>query len=308
MPTVACPHCQVANEAPAGNAPFFCKACHAIVDRTGGLRQAPTSLPATSGAPPRAAGRGTLPPLPGGAGDRAGSINFSVPTGPGAGFSVGGSRVVGFLLAALAAALVGGLLAWLGAFVLRVPILFPFLAGWAIRRALATGSGGGTPDRGVLGGIFLAALALGTVVAARHAEYLASAERESVHFREVYGPPATAMRDPQSVVAALRAADPDGDGKIATSGGRSFGVSEEILHVQTARATGVAPSDAYDIFLLATTGYGGFVGHTHHVVHEGDQLRLVASSNGFHLPGFALVVLWLVEAIVVLVTAFGRID
>ncbi len=308
MPIVPCPHCQAENDAPAGNAPFFCKSCHAIVDRTGTLRQPPTALPAAA-APPRRPSGGDFPATATKASSsHAGSINYSVPTGPGAGFSVGGSRIVGFVLAAIAAAIVGGALAWLGAYVLRVPLLYPFIAGWAIRRALATGSGGGTPDRGFLGGIFLAALAVGTCATARFVEYRASADRESVHYREIYGSPSVAMKDTADIVARISELDRDKDGFATTSGGRAFNVLDEIRHVQTARATKSTPADAYDIYLLATTGRAGFLGHVDRVVHDGDDVRLLASRGGFHLPGFAIVLLWLVEIIIVLVSSFTRID
>ena len=176
---------------PQGNSPFFCKACHAIVDRTGiAATGAHRRTPPPPVSPRKPFGEPVAsPPAHTGTG-RTGSINYHVPSGPGAGFSVGGSRVVGFALAALAAIVAGGGLAWFGAYVLRVPLLFAFLAAWAIRRALATGSGGGTPDRGVIGGVFLFVLAAGTCVAARYGEYSAIAERESRHYGEIYGPSA----------------------------------------------------------------------------------------------------------------------
>jgi hypothetical protein len=308
MPIVPCPHCQAENDAPAGNAPFFCKSCHAIVDPTGTLRQPPTALPAAA-APPRRPSGGDFPAVATKAGSsHAGSINYSVPTGPGAGFSVGGSRIVGFALAAVAAVLVGGGLAWLAAYVVRVPLLYPFIAGWAIRRALATGSGGGTPDRGLVGGLFLAALALGTCVTARFVEYRWSADRESAFYREIYGPPGLAMTDTANVVARIAESDPDKDGLATTSGGRAFNVLDEIRHVQIARSTKTTPSDAYDIYLLATTGRAGFLGHADRVVHEGDDVRVLASAAGVHLPGFGIVLLWLVEFVIALLAAFARID
>ena len=309
MPIVPCPFCRAENDVPAGNSPFFCKSCHAIVDRTGTLRQAPTSVPAAAVAPRKSFGETDTAPHTKPAPSGAGSINYHVPSGPGAGFSVGGSRIVGFAFAAVAAVVAGGGLAWLGAYVLRVPLLYPFLAAWAIRRALATGSGGGTPDRGVVGGLFLAVLAVGTCVAARYGEYTASAGRESLHYREIYGPSAAvAMQDVKGTLANINALDTDHDGIGTTSVGRTFNVAEEVRHVLTAHATNVVPQDPYDIYLLAVRGRAGFAGHVQSVFLEGEDVRLLASGAGFRLPGPAVVALWILELLIVIIVAFGRID
>jgi hypothetical protein len=309
MPTVPCPHCHAENDVPQGNSPFFCKACHAIVDRTGTLRQPPTSVPAAAVAPRKTFGDTGAAPHAKSAPSHGASINYHVPSGPGAGFSVGGSRYIGFGLAAVAAVVVGGGLAWLGAYVLRVPLLYPFIAAWAIRRALATGSGGGTPDRGILGGIFLAALAIGTCGAARYGEYVASAERESRHYGEIYGSsPTVAMQNLKATQARIGALDTDGDGHAATSTGRTYSVADEIRNLLTASATNAVPHDPYDIYLLAARGRAGFAGHLQSVVHEGEDLRLLASGAGFHLSGILVVALWIVELLIALIVAFGRID
>lgn len=309
MPIVPCPHCRAENDVAAGNSPFFCKACHAIVDRTGTLRQPPTAVPAAVAPQRNPRGDTPAPPSTRSMTASAGSINYHVPSGPGAGFSVGGSRYVGFALAALAAAVAGGGLAWMGVNVIRIPLLYPFIAAWAIRRALATGSGGGTPDRGVFGGIFLAALAISTCVAARFGEYTETAARESRHYGAIYGPSAAAaMRDVKATEAAIRALDPDNDGTATTSAGRVFSVAEELRHVMTAHATNAVPSDPYDIYLLAVRGRAGFLGHLQTVLSEGDDVRLLPSGKGFHLPGPAIGALWLLEILIVLIVAFGRID
>lgn len=309
MPIVPCPHCRAENDVAAGNSPFFCKACHAIVDRTGTLRQAPTSVPAAAVAPRKSFGDTDVAPVSKPSPSRAGSINYHVPSGPGAGFSVGGSRMVGFALAAVAALVAGCGLAWLGAYVFRLPLLYAFLAAWAIRRALATGSGGGTPDRGVIGGIFLAALAIGTCVAARYGEYVASAERESRHYAQIYGPSASvAMQNVKATQAAIHALDADGDGVATTSTGRTFKIVDEIQHVLTARATNASPKDPYDIYLLAVRGRAGFVGHIQCVLRDGEDVRLLASGAGFHFGGPAIVGLWILELLIVIIVAFGRID
>lgn len=309
MPSIPCPHCRADNDVTSSSSPFFCKACHAIVDPSGTLRQAPTSVPAAAAAPrepldtPDVAGAAPsfAPPTS--------SINYHAPSGPGAGFSLGGSRETGLLIAIVAALIVGAALAWLGAYVLRVPLLYAFIAGWAIRRALALGAGGGTPDRGVFGGVLLAAMAVGTTALARYGEYMANAERESRHYGQIYGPSAdVAIAKSRETADNIRAMSSDADGRATTSTGRSFSVKDAIEELATARATGVIPSDPYGIHLLAQTGHDGVGGHIRLVLREGEDVRFLASASGFHVPAQGAALLWLLEAVIAIVTAFGRID
>src|SRR5262245_4170005 len=93
--------------------------------------------------------------------------------GPGMAFAVGGNKLLGLLIGAVAAAIVGGGLAFVSANYLALPLLGVAITGWTVKHAIALGAGGGTPDRGVFGGAAMLALVLATFGLFRYVEYRA---------------------------------------------------------------------------------------------------------------------------------------
>ena len=61
---------------------------------------------------------------------------------------------------------------------------------------------------------------------------------------------------------------------------------------------------------LAAIGRTGFRGHLEYVTSKdgGTRLRLLPGSSGTRLPGFATLILWVLELGVLLITAFSRYD
>ncbi len=228
---------------------------------------------------------------------------------PGVGFNVGGSLWGGLALAAVAGAIVGAALGFVGANYVSLPIVSGLVVGWTLKRALAAGAGGGTPDRGVVGAILFLAIVLAVPGLMRWLEYRSAAETWVVRAQKLYpAGPAAAVDDLPGMRNTLRILDTDADGKIVLpdGGGTTF-VDEEIQRLLAAKATGKRPADGYDVELLASTGRGGFYGHLEHVLRKGDSLRL-PGTNGVQVPGFAMVALWLVELMILVTVAFGRVE
>ena len=219
------------------------------------------------------------------------------------------------MLAAGAGIVAGLVLGWLGENVLRIPFLFPFLAGWSIKRALALGSGGGTPDRGLVGGILFLAIVFGSFALSRWIEYRTIASRQSEHYAEVYGVSAArAVAERADIVAGLRERDPSSDGEadgvVKLPSGARVVVQTEQDRLAAAFATGRVPSDGYDLEMLAAIGRTGFRGHLEYAISKdgGTRLRLLPGSSGMQLPGFATLIVWILELGVLLITAFSRYD
>ncbi len=219
------------------------------------------------------------------------------------------------MLSAGAGIVAGIVLGWVGEHVLRIPLLFPFLAGWSIKRALALGSGGGTPDRGLVGGILFLSIVFGSFALTRWIEYRTVAARQTEHFTEVYGVSAArAVAERADVVAGLRERDAtsDGaaDGAVKLSSGEPVVVQTEQDRLSAAFASGRVPTDGYDLEMLAAIGRTGFRGHLEYVTSKdgGTRLRLLPGSGGTRLPGFATLILWVLELGVLLITAFSRYD
>jgi len=224
--------------------------------------------------------------------------------GPGA--SVGGSVILGYLLAAVAGVALAAGLAWLSGSVLRLPIVYPLLIGWGIRRALAAGAGGGTPDRGPIGVVVLLAIVVAAFAILRYGEYLSTDRRESEHYRAVYGGFPTA--DAKTVEIALHARA-DAEGKIwIPESKRSVDADEEIARLQGQMIAHELPTTAYDIALISAVGKKGFKGHLQKAITKGDTVAIRPQSAGWSFPGFAIVVLWIAEFALLLVSSFSRID
>lgn len=324
---VPCPHCGAPNTPAQDGAPYFCSACTRIVDR----RQA---IPKPSGvfAPPepetRSRPREDAMPVPGptrasqALGESTGYVSRYGTTVdrpialPGPKAAVGGSLGMGLLLAALAAVVAAASLGFLGEHVWKVPLVFPFVIGWAIRRALALGGGGGTPDRGVVGGLLFLGIVLGAFGLTRWIEYRAVAARRSDHYQTLYGRGASrALAERADVIAALKDRAPrDGpEAGVLHVGDRTTTVHAEQDRLTAAAAasgaSGRQPADGYDLELLAAHGGTGFQGHLAHAIGTGGTtLRLLPGGRPTVLPGFATLVLWVLEAGVLLVSAFSRYD
>ncbi len=326
---VRCPHCGGANTPAQRNAPYFCRECKRIVDPnkaiarpTGGFAPSPAELDALAPAPP-SPGSTAAPPsgtssgnagMPSGYVSRYGTAISRDLLAPAAQRAVAGSLWVGLLLAAGAGLVTGVVLGWIGESFLRIPLLYPFLVGWAIKRALALGSGGGTPDRGLVGGMLFLVVVIGSFGLMRWIEYRTIASRQNEHYASAYGlsaPRAVAERG--DVVAGLRERDltSDGvaDGAVKLSDGGHVSVQAEQDRLAAAFATGRVPTDGYDLELLAALGRPGFRGHLAHATGDGGStLRLLPGSRGIPLPGIATLILWIVELGVLLVTAFSHYD
>ena len=298
MSTVRCGACGAQVEPPKSAGPFFCSQCQAIIDPTGALRTAvPQARPSESG-----------PPAP--HSEYVSRYASSAPrekSGPGTRFNVGGSAIPGYLLAAVAAVFVGGGLAWIGAHHLRVPILYPLIAGWAIRRALAAGGGGGTPDRGPIGMLVLLAICVGTFGGGEYVAYRGEADRENSRFRNVYGTfPVTDNR--QAIRDLKNVRDADGNGEFTLPDGTKVRIEEEENRLGQAAITAVYPDEPYDVKLLAEVGKKGFTGHLYDRISAGEDLRITADKVTWHIPGFGVVILWVLEFIVLAMAAFARVD
>ena len=301
IPPVNCPTCHAANEAPSSGAPFFCSKCHGIVDPTGAI-SAPISRPRT------------VDEMPGDTATYVSRYGTKMPrdaVGPGMRFHVAGSASIGYGLAALAALVVGGVLAWLSDHVLRVPLLYPFLLGWIVKHALAAGSGGGTPDRGPLSLLLMIAICAGATVGTRFMEYRTAADAKDDHYLAVFG--GFPVADPKMAITKLKWADPDRDGKVVISAdGSTVSIDEEeerLQAVATAAGNGVTASEPYDLELIASVSRPGFRGHLLHVAKYGDTVRLMArKSGGWPLPGFAVLLLWFVEFVILALAACSRVE
>jgi hypothetical protein len=242
---VRCPYCSELNTPAQSGAPFFCKQCKAIVDPIQAIAR--SAAPPSGGAPPPPSSAASTPPPSydtppshpeaaayGTASARAGAASAATPSqyvsrygapAPreiarvgGGGLAVAGSLWVGMVLAAVTGGIAALALGWIGESVFRLPLVFPFVVGWLIKRALALGAGGGTPDRGFVGGVALLLVALGAFVAMRWVEYRTIAGRGSERYAEAFGASAArALASPADALATLRARDKDGDGAISRS-------------------------------------------------------------------------------------------
>ncbi len=309
--TIRCPHCSVENPAPATPSPFFCKGCHQIVDPGGSMKA--DRPPAAPPPPMRGAGGGAPAPTaarePTSYVSRYGGTTPRDATAPGVGFNVGGSLLGGLALAAMAGGIVGAALGYAGAQFVSLPIVSALIVGWTLKRALAAGAGGGTPDRGVVGGILFLAIVLAVPGLMRWLEYRAAGEAWNARAHSLYAQgAAAAVNDVPGATNAFRILDTDADGQIVLPGGAgTVFVDEEVQRLVAAKASGKRPSDGYDVELLAATGKQGFYGHIDHVLRKGDTLR-IPGTKGVTVPGFAMVALWLVELLILVTVAFARVE
>jgi hypothetical protein len=285
-------------EPPKSAGPFFCPHCQAIIDPSGALK-APV---------PQARHAETGPPAP--HSEYVSRYASSAPrevAGPGTSFNVGGSAILGYFLAAVAGVVVGGGLAWVGAHHLRIPLVYPLIAGWAIRRGLAAGAGGGTPDRGPIGLLVLLAICVGTFVGGEFVAYRGEAARENSRFRNVYGTfpvtdPVQAIRDLKNV------RDADGNGEFALPDGTKVVIDDEDKRLNNFLITHEYADEPYDVKLLGDVGKKGFVGHLYDRLDQGEDLRITADKVTWHIPGFGVVVLAILEFLILAMSAFARIQ
>jgi hypothetical protein len=294
--TVRCGGCGADNPEPEGGAPFFCRQCHEVVDPGGKLRAPPAPT-----VPSKSSGEGGKPSF-------VSQYSSQDPTyrgGPGAGFSVGGNKVLGYVLAAVAAAGAAAGLGWLALHVAHVPVLPALVAGWVIKRALAAGSGGGTPDRGPLGVIVLLAIVFGTFATWRYVGYLAASRDKSPRYEEMFGPD---LGDLRSAIETARSRDPDRDGFGTLSDETTYRIDEEEQRLRAALATGEKPKDGYDVVLLAGTGHSGLAGHVRHAILSGIDWRPTPGARPIPVEGWIVAIWWLVEAVVLVLAAFSRVE
>ena len=289
MEKVRCPHCGTYVEPPEGGGPFFCSSCRNIVDpmaRRAGVSAQPDS-PNTG--PPEPA------PLPGG-----GPIIRH-------GVAAGQTPFVGYLLALAVAAGAGYGMGWVANEHVYVPIVGAAIVGWLIGRALALGSGGGTPDRGVVGFVLLAAACVGASAVWAHVDYRAARVREADHWSRLFGP----FGVQSAVESSRRIADRDleRDGKVTlVENGRTVDLAEESERAHLAVATGVPSNDPFDVHLLAATGKKGFEGYLAHRAKEGRVVRVRPADEGWRLGGPATLALAAAELLTMLGFAFHRRD
>jgi hypothetical protein len=224
--------------------------------------------------------------------------------------SLGGSVILGYVLAAVAG--LGGAAAFgaLGIGYLRLPLVGAFVVGYLIRRALALGAGGGTPDRGPFGMILLLGIAVLAFGILRWFDYLGAASRAAPRYDEMFGrSAAAAVADPDAAIAHLTDLSPERKGSVTLrADGSEISVGEEADRLRTARATGKLPRDGYDIELLASTGKGGLRGHLEQGARRGERFRITPRSSGFRLPAPAVIVFWIVELAILIGMSFRRID
>jgi hypothetical protein len=297
LASVRCGACGSQVEPPKAAGPFFCPQCQAIIDPTGALRApVPQAKPAESG-----------PPVP--HSEYVSRYASAAPrdrAGPGARFNVGGSVILGYLLAAVAAVVFGGGLAWIGAHHLRVPILYPLIAGWGIRRALALGGGGGTPDRGPIGFLLLLAICIATFGGMEFISYRAEADRESGRWRQLYG--GFPVGDDKQALTDLRNRDPDLNGEVLLDDGTGVVIAEEKSRFDKYGLARQLASEPYDVKMLAETGDPGFRGHLAYRIDAGEELRLTPQKVLWHIPGWGIVILWVVEFTLLCLAAFAKVD
>jgi hypothetical protein len=280
-------------------APFFCKNCHRIVDPSGRISSGdgPAARTVPGDSPSHYVSRY----------ESASPRDASTISGPQA---VAGSALVGYLFAAGAGLILGGGLGWFGIHVFRLPVVVAFVVGWGIRRTLALGAGGGTPDRGLLGTLTLLGIVVLSFAALRYFEYRGLAGRAADRHSEMYGvSAAAALGDVDSALARLGGHPRDAQGRIVlTTDGAEVLVDEERERLVAARATGRTPGDAYDIDLLADTGHTGLSGHLRRSIARGETFRFTPRSEGFRLPGVGIGLLWLLEFGALWMMAFRPVD
>jgi hypothetical protein len=285
---VRCPHCDADVEPPEGGGPFFCPGCHGVIDlqaRRAGIAAAPDSPE-------------TAPPAP--------APRDVVHVGPGHGVAAAQKPAIGYLLAALVAGGAAYGLARLSWSHFHLPIVYPALVGGLIAISLALGSGGGTPDRGVLGFLVLGAICLGTAVVTWWVDYDEARRRETKHWEVIFGTRGTETA--QLFARRLRDRDRDRDDEVTLlEDGTTVSVEEETRRAERAVATGVKSRDSFDIPLLAATqGRKGFEGFLLHRAQEGKTLRVTPDHQGWRLSGDAVVALAVVELLTTALFAFPR--
>jgi hypothetical protein len=288
MDKVRCPHCSDDVEPPSGGGPFFCPSCHRIVDtslRRAGVAAAPHSPE-------------TLPPDP--------APHPVTHIGPGHGPAAAQTPALGYLLAAILGGAVAYGLGRLSATHLYLPLVWAGFAGWVVRTALAIGSGGGTPDRGVLGFLVLAATCLGIVGVFAWVDYDAARRNETDHWRLVFGDRGT--ESAKHFVKRLRDRDTDLDGVVRLAEDETtVDVGEEALRAERAVATGVKTLDPFDVPLLASTdGRRGFEGYLIRRAREGRVVKVTPTHDGWRLDGTAAIGLAVVEFLTAALFAFPR--
>jgi hypothetical protein len=231
-------------------------------------------------------------------------------TGPKTAASFGGNVLSGYVFCAAAGLGAAAAFGFLGANYLRLPLIAAFVVGWVIRRTLALGSGGGTPDRGFFGSIFLLLVVVASFFVLRWFDYRGAAAVRSPRYDEMYGmSAAAAAANPDAAIVALKArAGEDKDVLTLRSDKSEIIVSTELDRLRSAKATRKSPKDGYDLELLAATGKPGFEGHLANGVKRGETVRFTPSSSGIRLSAPALIALWVFEFIVLLGMSFRRID
>jgi hypothetical protein len=312
---IRCPSCHTENEQPQSAGPFFCAKCHGIIDPKGALRAGRPGKPEAP--PPMSMGAGGGASAPSSAapqslyGSAQAPLGSPFAEGPrkiqGPGASVGGSITLGYVLAGGAAIGLAIGFGLLSTNVLRLPIVYPLLIGWGIKRALALGAGGGTPDRGPIGALLLLAYAVAAFGILRYIEYLKTDAKESARSRAIYGrfPPG----ETKYAIAELRQRDTDNDGKLEIPEiGETIDIGEEEQRLQDAFITGILPNTGYDIALLQASGKKGFTGHVWKVIKKGDTVTLRPDKKGMAIGGIGMAILWLAELALLFLAAFARID
>jgi hypothetical protein len=228
-------------------------------------------------------------------------------SGPRHGFAAGESPLLGLLIAAAAAAVLSFGLGWIGANHLRVPLVFSAVVGWGIRRALAAGSGGGTPDRGPLVVLALLAIVAGAFTMGLYLDYRAVANREGAHFGAIFGD--GGYRSAAEKLADLREREPDRDDSVhLVEDGTTISLAREKRRLDLAEATGIEPDEPYDFYLLEATGRKGFFGFLHAAAKAGLTLRLLPRQAGWPLHGVGTLAWWFLELLTLSIFAFTKVE
>jgi hypothetical protein len=287
-PLVRCPHCGDPCEPPAGGGPFFCPRCHQVVDlqaRRAGVAAAPPE---------------TEPPAP--------APHALARLGPGHGLAAGQTPAVGYLLAAVVAGGAAYGFGRLSGSTVHLPVLWAGVAGWAAQRALALGSGGGTPDRTFFGVVFL--LLVGVLAAGVHAwvDYDEARRRETKHWALVFGDRGTESAAHFAKRLRDRRRPETGDRVKLLEDESVVLVSEEEDRASKAVAAGKPSLDPFDVHLLAETGRRGFEGYLLHRAEVGRTVRLTPTHDGYGLSGSASLALAAVELLTFWLLVFQRRD
>jgi hypothetical protein len=256
--------------------------------------------------------KGEGPPIEGAGGppqhvSRYGTKVPQYDAGPRHGFAPGDSPLLGLFFALVAAAILSVAFGWIGAHHVRIPLLASAVVGWAVRRALAAGSGGGTPDRGPVIVVGLLAIVGGAFAVGVYFDYRSAAAREGAHFGVIFGD--AGYRTAEERLKELRDRELDRDDSVhLVEDGSTISLAAEKERLIRAEATGIEPDEPYDFYLLAKTGRKGVAGYLAASATAGQTLRFLPDQEGWPLGGAGTMAWWFLEFLTLAIFSFTRVE